>query len=245
MHILVTRPEPEGSRMKAQLEATGHHVTLDPLLQIEPASIDASAFEGAQALIATSRNGLRALGRSPALGAALKLPVFTVGSGTAAIARELGFERVLEGAGAGRDLVPAIAAEAEPGDGPLVHVAGEVTAFDIAAALAEHGFKVRTLTAYRAVAATSLSEPTARAIAENALDAVILMSPRSANIFAQLVADRGLQAPARRLVVLCLSQAVADATKSLAPVQVEIAEAPNASAMLAAVGRVASACRGV
>jgi uroporphyrinogen-III synthase len=245
MHILVTRPEPEGSRMKAQLEAAGHRVTLDPLLQIEPVAIDASAFEGAQALIATSRNGLRALGRSPALGAALTLPVFAVGSGTAEIARELGFDRVRDGAGAGGDLVPVIAAAAEPGNGPLVHVAGEVTAFDIATALAEHGFKVRTLAAYRAVAAASLSEASARAIAESSLDAVILMSPRSANIFAQLVADRGLQALVRRLVLLCLSRAVAEATKSLAPVQVEIAEAPTASAMLAAVGRVASACRGV
>jgi uroporphyrinogen-III synthase len=229
--------------MQAQLEAAGHRVTLDPLLRIEPVAIDASAFNEAQGLIATSRNGLRALGRSPALGAALKLPVFAVGPSTAELARELGFQRVLTGAGAARDLVSTITAEA--GKGLLVHVAGEVTSFDIAAALAEQGFTVRTLTAYRAVAVGSLSDSTALAIAESTLDAVILMSPRSANIFAQLVADRGLQAPARRLVLLCLSPAVAEATKSLAPVQVEIAKAPDASAMLAAVGRVATAHRGV
>ncbi len=245
MHILVTRPEPEGSRMKAQLEASGHDVTLDPLLRIEPIAVDATAFEGAQALIATSRNGLRALVSSPALDTALTLPVFTVGPGTAELARELGFERVVTGTGAARDLVPLIAAETDPAKGPLVHVAGEVTAFDIAAALAKSGIDVRTLTAYRAVAASSLGQSTAQSLADGALDAVILMSPRSANIFVQLVADRALQANARQLVFLCLSQAVADAVGSLAPNRVEIAEAPNSAAMLAAVGRVASAWRGV
>jgi uroporphyrinogen-III synthase len=213
MRILVTRPEPEGSRMKAQLEAAGHEVMLEALLQIEPLAIDPAAFDGAQALIATSRNSLRALALGPALNAALKLPVFTVGPGTA--------------------------------QGPLVHIAGEVTAFDIAAALAERGFEVRTSTAYRAVAAASLSETTAQSITDSSLHAVILMSPRSANIFAQLVADRGLEAAARRLVFLCLSQAVADSVHCLAPARVEIAEEPNTSAMLAAVGRVASGCAGV
>jgi uroporphyrinogen-III synthase len=245
MRILVTRPEPEGSRMKAQLEAAGHEVMLEALLQIEPLAIDPAAFDGAQALIATSRNSLRALALGPALNAALKLPVFTVGPGTAELAHELGIERVVAGTGAARDLVALIAAEADPAQGPLVHIAGEVTAFDIAAALAERGFEVRTSTAYRAVAAASLSETTAQSITDSSLHAVILMSPRSANIFAQLVADRGLEAAARRLVFLCLSQAVADSVHCLAPARVEIAEEPNASAMLAAVGRVASGCAGV
>lgn len=245
MHILVTRPEPEGSRMKAQLEAAGHEVTLDALLQIEPLTVDPADFDGAQALIATSRNALRALAPGPSLDAALRLPVFTVGPGTAELARALGFERVVAGTGAARDLVALIAGEADPAEGPLVHIAGEVTAFDIAAALAVQGFEVRTLTAYRAVAAASLNEATARSIADSTLDAVILMSPRSANIFAQLVADRGLEGDARRLVFLCLSQAVADSVQCLVPARVEIAEAPNAAAMLAAVGRVASGCAGV
>ena len=41
--------------------------------------IDAAAFADARAIVATSRNGLRALAASPALSAALELPIFTVG----------------------------------------------------------------------------------------------------------------------------------------------------------------------
>jgi uroporphyrinogen-III synthase len=240
MHILVTRPEPDASEMKAQLEALGHGVSLDPVLRIEPAAIEAGAFEGAQAVIATSRNGLRSLGESAALAAALKLPVFTVGPGTADLARELRFQRVIAGTGTAHDLVPRIEAEADRAKGALVHVAGDVIAFDIAAALSKIGYRVRRLTAYRAAAAPSLSPQTAQKIAKGSIDAVILMSPRSANIFAQLVADAGLGKAVRRLVFLCLSQAVADALQDLAPARIEIADAPNSAAMLATVGRVAS-----
>jgi uroporphyrinogen-III synthase len=207
--------------------------------------MEPSSFNGAQALIATRRNGLRALAHSPGLGAALKLRMFTVGPGTAELGRELGFQRIVAGAGDARDLIPLIATASDPALGPLAHVAGEVTAFDLAAALADHGLQVRTITAYRAVAASALADSTAQSIADGSLDAVILMSPRSADIFAQLVADRSLQAAARSPVLICLSQTVADAAKILAPARVEIAAVPSAAAVLAAVGRVASGCRGV
>jgi uroporphyrinogen-III synthase len=245
MHILLTRPEPDAAQMKAQLEALGHTVSLEPLLVIEPAAIEPRILEGAQALIVTSRNGLRALQAGNLLASVRSLPVFTVGPGTADLARELGFQRVIAGDGAARDLVPLIEAEADPGKGPLVHAAGESVAFDIAAALSAAGFKVETLTVYRAVAADELSRPTHTLFSQRAIDAVILMSPRSADTFAQLVADAGIEADARRPVFLCLSDAVADALHRLAPERIEVAEAPNATAMLAAVGRVASSRRGV
>jgi uroporphyrinogen-III synthase len=245
MHILITRPEPDASQMKMQLEAIGHTVSLEPMLRIEPAAIDARALEGAQALIATSRNGLRALQASEALVTARTLPLFTVGPGTAALARELKFERVTAGAGAARDLVPIITAEAAPDKGPLLHLAGEVVAFDLAAALSAAGFKVKALTAYRAVPAAALSAPTLARLAEGAIDAIILMSPRSADTFVQLVADAGIEKDARQAAFLCLSPAVADTLHGLAPAKIEIAASPNTAAMLAAVGRVASADRGV
>ncbi len=245
MHVLLTRPEADASQMKDELEALGHQVSLEPLLRIERLPIEARAFDGAQAVIATSRNGLRSLGASPALAAALKLPILTVGPGTAALARELKFERVIIGSSGARGLVPLIAAQADADKGPLVHVAGDNLAFDLAAALAKSGLTLRTLTCYRAVAAAALSPATAQGINEGALDAVILMSPRSAEIFVQLVADAGLGARARSLVFFCLSPTVADALGTLAPPRTEVADAPNSEAILAAVARVATEGRGV
>jgi uroporphyrinogen-III synthase len=245
MHVLVTRPEPDASATRAQLEALGHEVTVEPLLQIEPLPIDAEAFAGAQGLIATSRNGLRALAAGSALTAARTLPIFTVGPGTAELARTQGFHRIIESGGAARDLVPLIASRADPAGGPLVHAAGEVPALDLAAALTEHGIAVRTLTAYRAVAAERLTPSTAQRICDGAIDAALLMSPRTAAILARLVASAGLTEQARRLTFLCLSQGVAEELRGLAPPHVEIAAEPNSAALLAVLARVATQSPGV
>jgi uroporphyrinogen-III synthase len=188
---------------------------------------------------------LRALAASTALAQALKLPLFAVGPGTAELARSLGFRTVIAGSGGAGDLVPVIAAKADAAKGPLVHLAGEVVACDLAAALNPSGLEVRKLTAYRAQAARALAPQTELAIADGALDAVVLMSPRTATIFAQLVAGAGLKAQANRLIYVCMSQNVADALQPLQPGRVVIAPAPDAAALAAALARVAAQSPGV
>lgn len=245
MHILVTRPEPDASELKAQLEDQGHAVTVEPLLQIELLPIEAGTFEGAQAVVATSRNALRALTESPAKHAALKLAIFVVGPGTAELARALGFARIIEGAGTARELVPLIAAEIEPASGPVVHLAGETLAFDLAVALEGEGVAIQTMIVYRAHMSKALNPQTAQMIANGALDAVVLMSPRTAAVFAELVAAAGLEDGALRLTYLCLSQAVARSLHSLGAVRAEVAPNPNAAEIIDLAGRVATRRSGV
>ncbi len=245
MHILVTRPEPDAAELKTALESLGHVVSVEPLLAIESLPIEPSVFEGARGVVVTSCNGLRALAGSAALARAAKLPIFTVGPATAALARELGFEQITAGEGSASDLVPLIVDSKIGKTGSFVHVAGEEVAFDLAAALAARGIEVRKVIAYRAVSTLALTPPTAQAIAGGSLDAVILMSPRTAAIFALLVGKAGLEEPARRLAYICLSANVAVALGDLAPTRVNIAVRPNSSAILDAVGRVATHSSGV
>lgn len=249
MRVLVTRPEPDAADLKAALETLGHEVSVEPLLTIEALPVDAAVFDRAAAVIATSRNALRALAGCNALAAATKLPIFTVGPATATLARELGFDRISMGEGSASDLVPLILASQTGESGPLVHIAGEEVAFDLAGALRPRGIKVRQVTAYRAVPASALTPGTEKAIAGGALDAVLLMSPRTAEIFAKLVKRAHLGEPARRLAYVCLSAkvaaALADGLGALAPASVNIAVRPNSSAILDAVGRVATHSSGV
>ena len=90
MHVLITRPEPDAAALRAQLEALGHQVTVEPLLKIEHLPIASDVLAGIAGLIVTSRNGLRALAASAAINAARELPLIAVGPGTAQLARELG-----------------------------------------------------------------------------------------------------------------------------------------------------------
>lgn len=245
MHVLVTRPEPDASEFKVQLESLGHVVIIEPLLQIELMSINANAFDGAQAIVATSRNGLRALVESPARTAAIKLPFFAVGPDTAELARTLGFSRIIEGAGTARDLVPLIAGEIEPASGCVVYLAGETLAFDLSASLAGQGIAVHKVVAYRAQPRKRLTAQTARMIKDGAIDAVILMSPRTAAVFAQVIAAAGLKDSAQHLTFLCHSQAVAQNLRSLGRVRTEVATKPNSAEMLSLIARVATQRPGV
>ena len=61
MRLLVTRPEPDALKLRAALEERGHEATVEPLLSVSFDDTDPIDLEGVQALIATSRNGLRAL----------------------------------------------------------------------------------------------------------------------------------------------------------------------------------------
>jgi uroporphyrinogen-III synthase len=76
-------------------------------------------------------------------------------------------------------------------------------------------------------------------IRSGALDGVILMSPRTGSIFAELVAAAGLAESARRLAFFCLSDAVSASLKGLRPMDVRVARRPNAEEVLALVASAA------
>ena len=131
MRLLVTRPEPDATRQAETLAARGHEPVVAPLLLIEPAKDMTLDLDGAQALIVTSRNALRALASHPDLAASLRLPLFAVGEATAKAATELGFAKVTAGPGTGEELSRLIADTLDPKAGALVHLAGETVAFDL------------------------------------------------------------------------------------------------------------------
>jgi uroporphyrinogen-III synthase len=215
MRVLVTRPEPDATRQAERLAARGHEPVLAPLLAIETATDVPLELEGAQALIVTSRNALRALATHRDLAASLQLPLFAVGEATAKVAAELGFSKVTSGPGTGAELSRLIADTLRPNAGALVHLSGETVAFDLKSALQAKGFTLRQPVLYRAVLATRLPESALSLLNAGKLDGVILMSPRTAAIFAALVVRHEALTQAARLDCYCLSAAVAQAVEPL------------------------------
>jgi uroporphyrinogen-III synthase len=232
MRLLVTRPEPDASRQAEALAERGHEAVLAPLLTIKFMTSVPVQLDGAQALLVTSRNALRALAAHPKRDAALELPLFAVGEATAREAQALGFADVTIGAGTGAELAELVSSEAKPGQGPLVHLAGETLAFDLKAALEARGFSVRQPVLYRAVPATALPAEALRLIKGGGLDGVILMSPRTARTFADLMGEAVALTEGKRLVCYCLSEAVAEAVAPLG-FAVRVAPKPREEDVLA------------
>lgn len=241
MHILVTRPEPGASETREALEALGHRVTVAPVLTVEIDPEAAIDLDGVAALVATSRNGLRALTGISRSGETLALPFFAVGPGTARAARDAGFVNVIEGAGAAAQLAAVIAKRVPAEAGVILHLAGEDRAYDLAGDLSAKGYRVRAPVLYRTVAACSFSRQVEALLRDGSLDAVILMSPRTAEVFTGLLHRSGLADAARRLVFLCLSKGVAARLAELGSVTTAVADRPEHAALLDLVARLEAA----
>lgn len=236
MRLLVTRPRPDAEAQAARLKALGHEAILSPLLEIEFLDPGPLPLEGAQAIIVTSANALRALQQSERLAQTIALPLFAVGAATADMARELGFDLVKQGEGSAESLAPVIASDCTPDAGPLIHLAGERLAWDLKSALQQYGFRVLQPVVYRTQAAERFNEPIVEAIEAGRLDGVILMSPHSAGTYVRLVQAHALEDRAAGLVHYCLSARVAQALENLEGIKVSVPETSSQEDLLALIG---------
>lgn len=227
MHLLVTRPQADAHALAVRLGAAGHTAILEPLLEIEPADTRPIDITGVQAVIATSRNGLRVLAQQDAISRLRRLPLLAVGPGTAALARSLGFEVVVAGPAASRDLARLARATFDPTAGMLLHLAGEIVAQDLSAELSEMGFTVIGRVVYRARAMEQLTPATVQALHAEAIDGVILMSPRTATIYARLIQQQQLSGVVGNIVHFCLSSSVAAPLDTLGALKVATAVQPK------------------
>ena len=240
MRLLITRPQADALKLRTTLEGRGHQATVEPLLRVAFVAVDAIDLSGVQALIATSRNALRALGGHPLLAAARQIPLFAVGRATAAEARALGFALVMTGAGTARQLLTHIVAVADPAAGLLLQLAGDAEATDLQGELESHGFRTVRHIVYRMHASAALSAETVELLALGEVDGVILMSPRTAEIYSALMCKAGLAGAARRLIHFCLSDAAAKRLASLGAVTVAVADRPRLEEVLALIDAAAA-----
>jgi uroporphyrinogen-III synthase len=231
VRLLVTRPEPDGERTAATLRARGHDVLVASLLRVEALAGDLGAATwGAVAM--TSANAARAVERHPRLPELVGLPVFVVGRRTAEVARAIGFGDVTSADGNERDLARLIGARLRGSTAPLLYLAGEDRACDLAADLAAHGLQVRAVVIYRTTKAARLLPAAEQALAAGALDGVLHYSQRSAQAYIDCARAADLFDRALAPFHCCLSAQVAEPLLTAGAADVRIAARPDEAALL-------------
>jgi uroporphyrinogen-III synthase len=228
MRILVTRPAEDGAEIARRLGDLGHDALLAPLLQVRFSDGEALALDGVQALLATSANGVRALGRRTQR---RDLPLFAVGPQTADAAAKAGFLRVQNADGDAVALAEAVSQWADPGAGSLLHAAGADGGGWLAGALTAKGFTVRRENLYRVDTATTLPDEAIRALHQGQVQAALFFSPRSAQVFATCA--RRAELSLAQVIAVCISANTARGLDGLSFADLRIAAAPNQAALLA------------
>ncbi len=227
MRILITRPRADAETLARALEARGHCVLVEPLLTILPIPGTVPDLAGVQAIVLTSANALPALaGTDPGR------PVFVVGEASARAARAAGCGDVRAAGGDAASLARLIVAQCRPAGGALLHLAGTEVRPGLAEPLRAAGFGFRRLAVYRAVAAVALSQPVIAALRARAIDAVLLLSPRSAAIFVDLIVRHELAGCLGQTEAICLSAAVAAACHRLSWAAVRSTARPEVEELL-------------
>lgn len=231
--VLVTRPAADSARLAARLRAAGHTVCESPLLEVVPVAWTLPD-PLPEAIMFTSRQAPAALGDVPAV--LRDVPVFPVGPGTAAAARAAGFTDVrADGDGDQRRLVEQVAAS---GSRSVLFLSGAEVRGDPVGALGALGITAERRVVYEAHLAETFSPEAGAALTGNALDWVLLFSPRTARRFRQLYEALGGARPGilrpDTLRLGCMSAAVARPVRDGGWQSVVIAEAATEAALLAA-----------
>jgi uroporphyrinogen-III synthase len=230
VRLLVTRPESDAERTAAALRERGNAVVTAPLLRIE-AILDAPIdTEHWGAILITSANAAAALALHGRKDALLDVPVFAVGDRSTEAMRAAGFANVASAGGAVGDLMRLVSERLQP-QAPLLYLAGEDRARDVAGALGANGFTVRTIVLYRAVLAKVLPQEASAALADG-LDGVLHFSRRSADAYVESARAAGLLSRALEPVQFCLSEQIAAPLRRAGAALVRVAARPNEAALI-------------
>jgi uroporphyrinogen-III synthase len=230
MRLVVTRPLEDSERSATALRARGYDVLIAPLLRIEPVPVKLSPSWGG--VVVTSANAPAAVAALPVRDALVRLPLYAVGQRSAAAARDAGFTEVRSAGGDVRDLIRLLLSSRADAAGPLLYLAGEDRAADLASELTARGIAAEMAVVYRAAAAP-FPEALIAALTGGVVDAVLHYSRRSADTYVTGAAHANIAKPALAVRHYCLSAPIAEPLVAAGAAHIAIAARPDETALFA------------
>jgi uroporphyrinogen-III synthase len=236
MHILITRPEENAASLKMLLQSLGHHVTIEPLIHIlpvDPKHILKSLPPSMDIVVATSQQAIRCLAH---IISERDISLWCVGSESAKIAKELGFQNINEAGGSAENLIDKLLLTLKsPLKKPILHVSGDVVRVDMVGALQNKGLAAQRVVVYKTQEAKVLSKITQTVLKDGTLDTVLFYSPRTAHIFQALCKGAHLERYCKSLTAVCLSKAIEIEAQKLPWKNIQIAKKTTTDDLLNAM----------
>lgn len=224
--LWITRPSDSARILSNHLETLGFDTINAPLLTIHANEVTIETA-GFQAIIFTSRNAVEAYSKNKGN---VCLPAYVVGEATALQAKNAGFKEIHVAKNNGLSLCDLIRKTIDPRSAPLYYATGDVVAQDMATLLAIDNYKIQLQVLYRAIPNVHLCASLYKKITCNRISGIILMSPRTANIFLRTMNAYALDNHATSMIVFALSSAIAK--KLPRKYTVRVAEKPTQQYLL-------------
>jgi uroporphyrinogen-III synthase len=231
--LLLTRPRDESAALAEVLEEKGWDCFIEPMLEIAPVHARLPDLAGFRALVFTSARGVNAFA---AASRHRELTAYTVGPVTASIAINAGFGDVRAGAGDLKALNHMLATEKHDDGRPLLHISG----VDVAGTVEAPGTKVERIALYEARTVRELSLGCLERLDRRLFAAVLLFSPRTGHIFADLLRKYARTDAVLSIKALCLSDSVVESVRFLPWLDVQAGPTPDMAGMTALLKRMES-----
>ncbi len=227
--VWLTRPLADSESLAAELAS--HHIVslIAPVIRIEPQTVNITTHIPPAAILLTSRHAAHVLAALPTTWRVL--PVYCVGTATAAAAAAYHFNHCINGDADVLALLPRIA-EALPAQSHILYLASDETRVDVASLLAAAHLQVHTYIAYHAVAEPKLTDELRTAFAQGKLNAVTLFSPHTASLVCDFLKQHNLHENVTTIDAYCLSLNVAEAAAALPWASIHACHRPTRAAMV-------------
>lgn len=232
MTLLLTRPKEDSDPLAEDLAGHGLDCLIEPLLFVQTQTHTLLDLNGAQALLVTSANGIRAFAERSG---ERTLPVYTVGDASAREATKLGFPDVYSAGGDVESLADLVKSKVNPKAGALVHVAGTKLAGDLGGALSDAGYDYRRAILYAARKAMGFTMEARTALENGNIKGVLLYSPRTAQTFRELINKAKLNEKTGNMTAYCLSEAVKNNLTGFRWKEICVAAEPTQQALIASL----------
>jgi uroporphyrinogen-III synthase len=239
MRILVTRGREEALRTADRLTNSGHQIVVSPVIEMCPTGV--TWPQGlADAVVATSAAAFDLAefpDDFPLPEARRLMRLFVVGTKTLEAAQRHGFTGETVVATDAKELATKLTTLLQP-PMRLIYLAGHDRKVDLETACREAGLTIVPIETYEARAVTQLSDEAIEAFGNEAIDAVLHYSRRSAEIFLSLAASAEIN--------LASVQHVAISTDAAEPLhdagfqRIAIAAEPKEVAILALLSELSS-----
>jgi uroporphyrinogen-III synthase len=231
MRLLVTRPQPDCKQTADFLRAAGHVADELPLLVMQTQLPERFDLKEVTAIAFTSGRGVAVIAEHRQFSDLKQLPVFTVGSATAKVCEEVGFQSI-KFADDGVASLGQVILDSREGfeSGCVLYPAAQDRAGDLEGILKAGNVRCRPVIIYRMDRLGVLPDEITRVLGAKAYDGVLIFSKRTAETLVQLIKNNGLEHIFSDLSVYAISRQAAEPLSRY--MKVRVAASPCQSALL-------------
>ena len=203
MHILLTRPLEDSSKMILKFKSLGHQVSHIPLLSINKINYEEIKLSDYGGIIFTSANAVKFLDLN---GQNKNIRCFCVGNATEKKARNLGFQNTISAEGSVSNLKELILQNCDFKNKQLLYVSGELISVDLDQDLLKEGFNIKRLINYRVTHNQKFDESFVKKLKLNMPDMVYIYSQNSASSFLSFIKNYQLESLWMNTNLLCIGE---------------------------------------